>query len=201
MWLERSFAPGLDPLARMIRRPLVLDIDDAVWMEGLAGRGLPGLARQAAAAIAGNRYLADWLAPYCSNVHIVPTAIDCQRFFPPASRLAEAAARPGFVIGWTGTAGNFRYLESISPALARVLREVPGASLLVIAEREPQLPALAGLPVTFVRWSPAVEVTTLAGADVGIMPLKTRNGRAGSAASRRCSTWRSACPRWCRRSA
>ena len=171
VWLERSFAPGLDSLARMIRRPLVLDIDDAVWLEGLAGRGLPGLTRQAAAAIAGNRYLADWLAPYCPNVHIVPTAIDCQRF-SPASRLAGAAARPGFVIGWTGTAGNFRYLESIAPALSRVLREVPGASLLVIAEREPQLPALAGLPVTFVRWSPAVEATALAGADVGIMPLE-----------------------------
>lgn len=167
VWLERSFAPGFDSLAATLRRPLVLDIDDAVWLEGLAGRGTRGLARRAAAAIAGNAYLADWLAPYCASIHIVPTAVDCRRYTTPS-----APREPRhFVIGWTGTAGNFRYLEAIQEALASVLRDVPGASLRIIAERRPDLPALNGLPVQFVRWSPSNEVEALRDADVGIMPL------------------------------
>lgn len=167
VWLERSFAPGFDSLAATLRRPIVLDIDDAVWLEGLAGRGTRGLARRSAAAIAGNAYLAEWLAPYCAAIHIVPTAVDCRRYTMPT-----APREPGpFVIGWTGTAGNFKYLQGIQAALASVLRDVPGASLRIVAERPPLLTALDGLPVEFVRWSPASEVEALRDADVGIMPL------------------------------
>lgn len=170
VWLERSLAPGFGCLAALLRRPLVYDIDDAVWLEGLAGRGAPGLARRATAGIAGNQYLADWLSGYCAAVHVVPTAVDCSRYTPRAPSRDEEAA-PAFIVGWTGTAGNFKYLHAIAPALAVVLREVPGAALRVVADRAPTIPALDGLRVTFVPWTPASEVAALRDADVGIMPL------------------------------
>jgi glycosyltransferase involved in cell wall biosynthesis len=165
VWLERVFAPGFDWLLRGLKGPIVLDVDDAVWLEGLAGRATPRRARAATAVIAGNQYLADWFAAYCSQVHVIPTAIDCQRIQP------AARSGGGFVIGWTGTSGNFPYLAAIEPALDVVLREVPGASLLVVADREPSLPRLAGRAVRFVPWSPASEVEALAAMDVGLMPL------------------------------
>lgn len=172
VWLERSLAPGFDGLIRTLRRPLVYDIDDAVWLEGMAGRGAPALARHATAAIAGNQYLADWLSAYCSNVHVVPTAVDCTRYVPARPDVSAPGARTtGFVIGWTGTSGNFKYLERVAPALAVALREIPGASLRIVADRPPEMAALAGLAVEFVPWSPASEVTALREADVGIMPL------------------------------
>jgi len=31
-WLERSFVPGADWLAVLLKRPYVLDLDDAVWL-------------------------------------------------------------------------------------------------------------------------------------------------------------------------
>jgi glycosyltransferase involved in cell wall biosynthesis len=167
VWLERTFVPGLDALVRLLRSPLVLDADDAVWLEGLAGRGTPALARRAEAVIAGNSYLAGWFSQYCRRVHVVPTAVDAQKYRPAAVR----PARAGLVLGWTGTSGNFRYLADIQPALRRVLREVAGASLVVVADRAPRLPELAGLPVRFVRWTLDDEVRILHTMDIGLMPL------------------------------
>ncbi|MFI5075737.1 MAG: glycosyltransferase family 4 protein [Vicinamibacteria bacterium] len=166
VWLERVLAPGFDWLMRGLKTPIVLDVDDAVWLEGLAGRATPRRARAATAVIAGNQYLADWFRDYCDRVHVIPTAVDCARIRP-----VPIAERTGFVIGWTGTSGNFRYLAAIEPALEAVLRDVPGASLLVVADRPPALPRLAGRHVRFVPWSPASEVEALAAMDVGLMPL------------------------------
>ncbi|MEO5823158.1 MAG: glycosyltransferase family 4 protein [Vicinamibacteraceae bacterium] len=165
VWLERVLAPGFEWLVRGLKAPLVLDVDDAVWLEGLAGRATPRRARAASAVIAGNRYLADWFAAYCPRVHIVPTAIDCQRIQP------VPRTGPGFVMGWTGTSPNFPYLAAIEPAIEAVLRDLPGSALLVVADRQPWLPRLAGRDVRFVRWSVASEVEALASMDVGLMPL------------------------------
>ena len=167
VWLERTFIPGMEWLAGALGAPIVLDIDDAVWLEGLAGRQAPTLARRATAAIAGNAYLADWLSQYCDRVHVVPTAVDCARIDPAVLR------RPhdGLVIGWTGTSGNFPYLETIAPALRVVLEETPGATLVVVADRRPDLPGLAALPLRFVPWSRQTELDTLGDMDIGLMPL------------------------------
>lgn len=167
VWLERTFVPGLDGLAALLKRPLVLDVDDAIWLEGLGGRSTPTLAARADAVIAGNAYLAAWFGQYCRRVSIVPTAVDVQRYTPPAERVT----RRGVVLGWTGTSGNFPFLADIQDALARVLREVPGSSLLIVADRAPELPALAGLSVRFEPWTPTVEVTALHQMDIGLMPL------------------------------
>ncbi len=165
VWLERGLAPGFDWMVRGLKRPIVLDVDDAVWLEGLAGRATPRLAQASAAVIAGNRYLADWFAGYCRHVHVVPTAIDCRRIRP------RAGSGKGFVMGWTGTSSNFPYLAAIEPALEAVLRDVPGAALLVVADRPPPLPRLAGRDVRFMSWSTTREVEGLAAMDVGLMPL------------------------------
>ncbi len=165
VWLERVLAPGFDWLVRGLKGPIVLDVDDAVWLEGVSGWRTPQRARAAEAVIAGNRYLADWFAAYCPRVHVVPTAIDCQRIRPAARR------GRGFVMGWTGTSPNFPYLAAIEPAIEAVLRDVPGSTLIVVADRAPSLPRLAGRDVRFVPWSPDREVEALATMDVGLMPL------------------------------
>jgi len=167
VWLERVLAPGFDWMVRGLKGPIVLDVDDAVWLEGLGGGATPRRARAAAAVIAGNRYLADWFAAYCPRVHVIPTAVDCQRLQPAAGR----ARGSGFVMGWTGTSSTLPYLAAIEPALEAVLSDVPGAALLVVADRPPSLPRLAGRDVRFLPWSVESEVEALAAMDVGLMPL------------------------------
>jgi glycosyltransferase involved in cell wall biosynthesis len=168
MWLERNFLAGLDALVRLTGSPRVLDVDDAIWLEGLGGWSVKTLARNVDVVIAGNQYLAEWFGQHCRRVHVIPTAIDCSRFAPAAG--GDRDGDP-FVIGWTGTSGNFHYLRQIQPALARLLRALPDAEIMIVADRPPRRPELRDLPVRFVPWSPSREVEALHRMDVGIMPL------------------------------
>jgi len=172
-WLERSFVPGLDDLSFLLKRPLVVDIDDAIWLYNPLGAGMIGrLVRRADMVFAGNSFLADWCSQFCRNVRIVPTAVDAERFRPAVEPLSgEVARRGGFVIGWTGTSGNFRFLRDIEPALATFLGRNRGATFLVVADEPPILPSLPPDQLKFMQWTPDIEHRILADMDVGIMPI------------------------------
>ncbi|RDU96035.1 glycosyltransferase family 4 protein [Trinickia dinghuensis] len=168
-WLERNFAPGLDDLAFVLKRPLVVDIDDAIWLYNPFGAGMiRRLVSRADAVFAGNQYLADWCRPFCRDIHVIPTAIDTERFRPVA---APREHGDRFVVGWTGTAGNFRFLRNIEPPLAAFLRKNSDATFLVVADERPSLPSLPQEQLQFVRWTASIEHEILAGMDVGIMPI------------------------------
>ena len=169
VWIERTIVPGLDEIVHLLSRPRILDMDDAIWLEGITGRSAATMVRSVDAVIAGNQYLASWARQYCDSIHIVPTAVDCSEFRRRNSSLDENGDR--FVIGWTGSTSTLKYLEAIQAPLATVIRRIRCASLLVIADSEPRLPALEGLPVRFVRWSPQTEIESLWDMDVGLMPL------------------------------
>lgn len=172
-WLERSFAPGFDDLSFVLKRPLVVDIDDAIWLYNPFGASMIGrLVSRADMVFAGNRFLADWCLRYCRNVRIIPTAIDAERFRPSSdAERALADGRENFVIGWTGTSGNFRFLREIEPALAAFLAHNRNAVFVVVADEPPLLPSLPPAQLKFVRWAPDIEHSVLAQMDVGIMPI------------------------------
>ncbi|WP_019451249.1 glycosyltransferase family 4 protein [Cupriavidus sp. BIS7] len=168
-WLERNFVPGLDDLSRIVHTPLVLDIDDAIWLYNPLGAKTVGrLVSRAEMVLAGNQYLADWCSQFCENIRIIPTAIDTERFRP-----REQVKRDGapFVVGWTGTSGNFRFLEMIEPALSAFFRDVPTARFLVVADKRPHLPALPQDRIDFVPWSASAEHLLVQDMDVGLMPI------------------------------
>ena len=86
-WLTRNLIPGHRTLERLLRRPLVLDVDDAVWLQRPHGaEASRALARRAALVIAGNAFLADYYAGCGAETLVVPTAIDTARFRPPPQR-------------------------------------------------------------------------------------------------------------------
>jgi glycosyltransferase involved in cell wall biosynthesis len=168
VWIERTIVPGLDEVVHLLGRPRILDIDDAIWLEGVTGRSASTMVRGVDAVIAGNQYLADWASQYCDSIHIVPTAVDCGQLRPHTGPQDNGDR---FVIGWTGSTATLKYLEAIQDALAAVIRSIPGASLLVIADTRPRMPALEGLPARYVCWSPRTEIEALWDMDVGLMPL------------------------------
>src|SRR5882724_8166052 len=82
-WLERQLLPGYLTLERQLRRPIVFDVDDAIWLARPFGSVSVGAtARRAAVVLAGNTYLADWFSQYATDVRIVPTAVDTDRYQP-----------------------------------------------------------------------------------------------------------------------
>jgi glycosyltransferase involved in cell wall biosynthesis len=146
-------------------RPAVFDLDDAIFhnsfgLEALRVRRIIRLVRHV---VVGNRYLADFVGQP-GRTSIIPTVVDTARYLPRA----DPGPAP-FTVVWTGGANNLAELEPIAPALGRALGET-GGRLRIVADRL-QGRFLEALPVDFVRWSPEVEVSALAEAHVGIMPL------------------------------
>jgi len=167
-WLERSFLPGFDWLALSLARPLVVDVDDAIWLyNGVTAAALKRVLRSTDMVFAGNEFIANWCSDYCNNIRIIPTAIDCNRFKPLVKEKNDRI----FTVGWTGTSGNFQFLKMIEPALARFLRSFPEARLLVVADAMPSLGTLPANQFDFVKWTPENEAYAVQKMDAGIMPL------------------------------
>lgn len=167
-WLEREMLPGQLSLEPLLHRPLVFDVDDAIW---LLSAGHERAARWAAAhsacVVAGNDFLADWASGHARRVERVWTAVDTDRFRPRA-----AGRAPGFVLGWTGSSSTLHYLEALDGPLSRVLAEAPDARLVVVADRRPHLPSVPAERLELVPWSPDTEADAVAGFDVGLAPLR-----------------------------
>jgi glycosyltransferase involved in cell wall biosynthesis len=166
-WLEREILPGHRTLEGVLHRPLLFDVDDAVWLFSDAHRrAVTWTGRRAAGVVAGNDYIAEWFEGVGASATRVWTAVDTHRFRPPADR-----DRTGFVVGWTGSRSALRYLADLATPLGRFLEQVPEATLLVVADGDPWLPGIPADRVHFVRWSAAEEAELVRRMDVGIAPL------------------------------
>ena len=169
-WLEREILPGYLTLETGLKRPMVLDVDDSIWLTKPFGRtSIARIAKRADVVVAGNRFLANWFSQWNQQVLIVPTAIDLIRYVPRKAGSREDTAK--FVIGWTGTAGNLKYLNAIETPLKRFIDDHPSAEILVIADQAPSFKEIPADRIRFIRWSIQVEATAIQQMDVGIMPL------------------------------
>jgi glycosyltransferase involved in cell wall biosynthesis len=169
IWVSRSLIYGYETFERFLKRPRLLDADDAIWLDVPLGRfAIPRIARSMDAVIVGNKFLADWFACYCRDIHVVPTAVDLSRY---QKKPVSASPKNKFVIGWTGLASNYSYLNQIERPLSRFLQDHSDAELLLIAEKKWNPPTIAPERIKFVPWSRETEAVALHGASVGIMSL------------------------------
>jgi glycosyltransferase involved in cell wall biosynthesis len=164
--ISRHVMPAFIPYDRLLKRPRVLDVDDAIWLNR-GGQRAAGLAQICDAVICGNSFLADYFSKWNKQVSIVPTAVNTSAL-KPAFRSADSAP----IIGWTGTSDNFPHLQKIERALVAVFEKHPNATLCIIADREPEFSALDAAHIRFVKWTEEIERETLRTFTVGIMPLE-----------------------------
>jgi glycosyltransferase involved in cell wall biosynthesis len=170
VWLSREFAVGYETFERLLKRPRILDVDDAVWLHRPFGWfAIADIARAMDAVIAGNAYLAEYFGKYCKNVYVVPTAINLDRYTLRPEPVNEQWDK--FVIGWTGSSSNFKYLDTIEQVLARFIREHDRAELILTADRPWKYKLLPAEKVRFIPWRAEEEVRVLHSMSVGIMPL------------------------------
>lgn len=171
VYLERElFSTDFVVLERMLRRvarKLVLDVDDAIFVQQPQKFGT--LVKLSDCVVVGNRLLRDKVAPLHPFVVEIPTAVDLARYAP---RPDDAAREDRLVVGWTGLASNIAYLEVASPALRELSRQCD-FELQVIAESAAPLARLdlAGVRVRFIPWTKQDEIAALQRFDVGLMPL------------------------------
>ncbi len=154
------------------RTELIFDFDDAVFLH-TSGTGWRSriaqpestrlLVERAAVTYAGNEYLADYARRFSSNVRIVPTVLDTDRFAPLTK---PARAKP--VVGWVGSPSTSKYLELVLPALEQVAKHTPFTLRLVGAGRDFSVP---NVEVENLVWREDEEVRAFQELDVGLYPL------------------------------
>jgi glycosyltransferase involved in cell wall biosynthesis len=155
-------------LARLHYR-FIIEFDDAIYLTPGHRQKIPALLSMAAGAIVGNEVLAKYAGKYTSQVYVIPTVVDTQRFAHGQTGVQRIGARtetPVTVV-WIGLAYNLGYLDIVAP----VLKELQDKGLIkfrVVCSQPPRLP---GLTVEFRPWQLEQEVELLQDCHIGIMPL------------------------------
>lgn len=167
IWLQRELLPGYLTLERILKSPLVFDVDDAIWLSRTcAAERVAKIAARATAIFAGNIYIAEWFSSFNKNIVIIPTAVDIDRFYPSKNTHEES-----FTVGWIGTSANLQYIEKIAPALIAFLDQHDDAVFFVVSDQAPRLLGIPERQLRYLAWSEFVEAEAIQSMDVGIMPL------------------------------
>jgi glycosyltransferase involved in cell wall biosynthesis len=171
------FGPGFfEFLYRAVSRtPMVLDIDDAIYIPYEAGRyGRIGsflkfygksnrLIRTAHTVVCGGNFLADYVESKGGRAVVIPTIVD-KTVFTPSERRSSLP-----VLGWIGTPSSFSYLKAIFPALAR-LSEKHRFILRLRGTGEGNI-AISDVEIDNRPWSFEKEVEDFRSLDIGLYPL------------------------------
>jgi glycosyltransferase involved in cell wall biosynthesis len=165
-WIQKVLIPYHFTLELKSSKPIVFDLDDAIWLDEGAGF-TDKIVTGADLVFAGNNYLADWVSKYNQNVKIIPTAVDTQIYFPVYN-----INKDRFVIGWIGTSGNFKYLQKIKNALKLFFDKRKDAVLKIIADRYPAELNELSPNIEFIKWHPVEHVKAMLDFSVGIMPME-----------------------------
>ena len=161
---------------RMIQRrrvPIVFDFDDAIFVSYRSPSNgylsylkfaakTKTICRLASHVMVGNSYLAEYARQFNSNVTIVPTTIDTEKY---SVRQKNADDVP--VVGWTGSFSTVQHLDTLRSALQKLARQEK-FRLRVIGTPEYHL---EGVEVEALRWHSQTELADLRPVDIGIMPL------------------------------
>lgn len=162
--------------AHLAARPLVLDLDDPIWLpesslvpSSLSWiRNWPGkagsLLSAATLVTCGNSVLADHVTSRGVRARLVPNAVDLGRF-RPMPRCPNRQA----VVGWIGSHSTYPYLSSLLPSLQEVARFIP-FRLRVIGSGRTSV-AVEGVPVDAFSFSLERETEDFSCLDVGLYPL------------------------------
>lgn len=182
IWLSRQLIIGYPSFERFIRKPLIYDIDDAVYLTGTAAyHQFKISAQMACEVIAGNDYLAEECSKYCQNVSVVPTAVDTQRWKPLAKNsIEDCASTSDFRIGWSGTSSSYKYFIPIEREILKFISDYPSVKLLFMSDKFPSELKLLSPFISFIKWTNKDEVAFIQSLDVGLMPIsddKYSNGK------------------------
>lgn len=169
-----TFLKGL--WLRRIRKPLVFDFDDAVFLRKRLRKGtyfshhrMRRFRRMLSiydAVIAGNAYLADACKESELPLLVAPSPVPTD-----VPRMRERAVGETPRIVWVGLATNLLYVRQLAAPLAELAKQVD-FTLVIVSNAELAASDVPGVRVENVAWSLEGQERELARCDVGIMPLE-----------------------------
>ena len=153
---------------RRASKLLVFDFDDAIFIPR-SGRfsQRPARFRRIVKLCdfvwAGNTYLADEALRFSSNVSVLQTSVEIERYQP-------INEKPGTetVLVWIGSRSTKKYLVDVLPLLENASTTIKNLRLKVIADFELHSDVLS---INNIPWSLATETEELASSTIGIAPM------------------------------
>jgi len=174
--------------------PMVFDFDDAVWVRYvspahgyLSYLKMPqktgSIIASCAHVMAGNSYLAEYARPFNSDVTIIPTTIDTDKYQLPEGRKQQNSVP---VIGWSGSFSTVQHLKTLRLALQQLAKMFSSNSASLVRQN-------MICPVSmwrFCRGGPPAKSKIYPSSISASCRCLTKIGRGANAASKPCSTWR-----------
>jgi SAM-dependent methyltransferase/glycosyltransferase involved in cell wall biosynthesis len=162
---------------RVARRPMVLDLDDATYLDqapsiyGRLSRILKAhgktdrLIDWSTTVICGNESIAEHVRGRGRPALVMPTIVDTSVFVP---RTKQAGGDDVPVIGWVGSHSTTDYFKAILPVLERLSCDFR-FRVRVVGAREPV--SISGVEVETLPWRRDREVADFQNLDIGVYPL------------------------------
>ncbi len=184
VWLSRQMIIGYPSFEYLIKKPMIYDIDDAIFLTNkLSNIQYKITSKRANAIIAGNEYLANESLKYNNNVFVIPTAVDTQRWKPVLLKENKLKSKYNdYIIGWSGTSSSFKYFLPIEQSIRKLLIDFPRTKLVFMSDKFPKELKVLGPYIKFVKWSIEMEVKFIQSLDLGLMPVANDDWSKGKCA-------------------
>ncbi|MCS6992156.1 MAG: glycosyltransferase family 4 protein [Chitinophagales bacterium] len=167
-WFERHL--------KSRRTRLIYDFDDALWLGDTSNANarfawlkrptkINRILKTADLVIAGNDYLAAYAQKFNSQVIVIPSVVDTERFRPKQ----PDSEKQRLCIGWSGSHTTYRHFQLVLPALTTIHEKFKDQIQITVLGNMP--PGERALPIRWEKWTPETEHEQLSNFDIGLMPL------------------------------
>lgn len=168
IFFQRELVSTLLTLELLTKRPRVLDVDDAIWLQNArANKNFIKLVKNCEAIVCGNEFIYSHLSNYNRNCIVIPTSVDTQRFIPDFSNRNSNKK----IIGWSGLSSGFKFLYDIENELNNVLDIHDNVIIRIISDAKPNFRIIPEDKIEYIKWTPNNEVETIQSMTIGIMPI------------------------------
>jgi glycosyltransferase involved in cell wall biosynthesis len=165
-------------VSRILRIPMVFDFDDALWIKYKSpsignivkyiksSSKTSQIIKYSSQVIACNDLLAKYSFNYNNQVTIIPTVVDCKKYYNTKSYIDRNDKK--LIIGWIGTHSTTQYLDLILDVLCELgksnhfIFKVIGASRII---------NITGIDVQNIEWDLTREIEDLCSFDIGVYPI------------------------------
>lgn len=169
---KRFNQPKLALLRKRAKR-IVYDFDDSVMYRNSKAkdpisrtrrRRFVQMIKASDFVIAGNEFLKSQVLPIHSNVEVIPTSIDEEKYHLKV----YPAEKERVILGWIGDHGSIHYLEKMRPIFENLGKRYPSVDLKIVCD---VFFDCDQMKVIKKYWSSEEEVSDLQSFDIGLMPL------------------------------
>lgn len=161
----------------VLNKPIIFDFDDAIFLPSSSPannfmekfkdpKKVSGIIKMSRHVIVSNKYLADFAFKYNSNVSIIPTSIDTEKFYPDPNKILTSNNK--IIIGWMGSVTTIKFLGLLEGVFRKLSAKYPNIVFKIIGEKF-LIEGLSG--IINQDWSLEEELQDLRSFDIGVMPV------------------------------